>query len=342
MRLASLAVLIAACSKTSAPAAPPDAAPIAAVTPDAPPPPAPPPSRAALHVAGKQGIVEIGADGTIGRKLVATEDASSPRYLPGRKGIVYLAGADVHVLSLDTGKDEKIATMPTQAKCHADSEEDITLAVQDRDDVRLDADGTHLCVLLQDRNVNMMSFARSVRVDLKSHKVEDRWTAWDSNCDEKATGEVLDCPQREAPAAPKKDASFPYRYEEHKLIGPEGKNLGGIGDFVLDTAPPSPSGRWVILAGNLEEGDYIHMNLLLLDRQTGEVFPLGGESGKWPKPLKKKELKKPTREALGDRAGDFVGESARYFLDDNTLVMDNALLFLDQKKVVAIPGELAE
>src|SRR5262249_55861370 len=97
-----------------------------------------------------------------------------------------------------------------------------------------------------------------------------------------------------------------------------------------------------ILTGNLDQGDYTHMNLLLLDRQTGEVFPLGGSAGAWPKPLTRKELRKPTRELLGDRAGDFVGETARFFLDDATLVIDGAILFLDKEKVVALPGELAE
>src|SRR5262249_10141111 len=153
-------------------------------------------------------------------------------------------------------------------------EDEIALAVQAREDIHLDADGAHLCVLLQDRNVNMMSFARSARVDLKTHKVEDRWTFWDSGCDGQPTGEAFDCPEKEKPKPEKKEGTFPYRYEAHKLIGPGAKNLGAIGDFILDEAAASPSGRWVILAGNLEEGDYIHMNFLLLDRQTGEVLPL--------------------------------------------------------------------
>ena len=37
----------------------------------------------------------------------------------------------------------------------------------------------------------------------------------------------------------------------------------------------SPSGRWVVLGGDVSEGDYIHRNLVLLDRAKGDIYPLG-------------------------------------------------------------------
>jgi hypothetical protein len=58
----------------------------------------------------------------------------------------------------------------------------------------------------------------------------------------------------------------------------------------------SPSGRWLVLAGDQEDGDYIHRNVVLLDRTTGEVFPIPGEpTARWPAPLAASGKRSPPR-----------------------------------------------
>jgi hypothetical protein len=51
----------------------------------------------------------------------------------------------------------------------------------------------------------------------------------------------------------------------------------------------SPSGRWRLLVGHEEQGDLLHLDLLLLDRKTGQVFAL--KPGPWPGALGPAELK---------------------------------------------------
>jgi hypothetical protein len=110
-------------------------------------------------------------------------------------------------------------------------------------------------------------------------------------------------------------------------------------------AEKSPRGRFIVLRGNFEEGDYIHFNLLVVDRRTGAVLPLPNADSKeppaWPQPLTPAELADPSRQRLGPRAGDYVGESQLRFASETLLAAGELLFFFEHERVSALPGDLA-
>ena len=52
--------------------------------------------------------------------------------------------------------------------------------------------------------------------------------------------------------------------------------------------PRSPSGRWVVLSGAMDAGDYVWRSVWLFDRKDGKVFPLLGRT--WPAPVEPEAL----------------------------------------------------
>jgi hypothetical protein len=59
-------------------------------------------------------------------------------------------------------------------------------------------------------------------------------------------------------------------------------------DSGFDTFEPvatTASGRYLILLGNLAKGDVAHLQALLLDRSTGDLFPIPQRPSDWPAPL---------------------------------------------------------
>jgi hypothetical protein len=89
-----------------------------------------------------------------------------------------------------------------------------------------------------------------------------------------------------------------------------------------DSESTSPSGRWALLGGDVSEGDYIHRSLVLLDRTTGDLFPIRQRGGAWPpalprpaaapgKPAPKLKLPVPrTIEAVGETDTRWLGTTA--------------------------------
>jgi hypothetical protein len=105
----------------------------------------------------------------------------------------------------------------------------------------------------------------------------------------------------------------------------------------------SPSGRWLLLGGDPEEGDYMYRRLVLLDRSTGELFPVRSEPGTWPSPLKasgkRKTVRTPVAQAvLLDFEADvrWIGDSA-----ENELLVIHDLLVRPGERSFSVVGELA-
>jgi hypothetical protein len=95
------------------------------------------------------------------------------------------------------------------------------------------------------------------------------------------------------------------------------------------TEDESPSGRWLVLGGDIEEGDYIHRRIVLFDRESGDVFPIRTKPGAWPSPLAGSGARPPFAIALPETAS-VVGESdVRWLGEDETselLVVDELLV----------------
>ena len=305
----------------------------------------PPKPQGTLIVAGEGGVFELSATGEVVRQLEATGKAAFPRFVRGNTAIVFVQEhARLVELELATGATRVVAG-PWQASVQCDADVAFELAIQTHEDVVVDRDGRHVCINLLDRNVNMASAASRLRIDLESGRWEQGFTAFNDACRSRDRAEPVAC-EPDTPPASRTAPSFPYSFgpADHTLLDASRQIVARIGQFEL--AAEAPAGRYQLLRGNFEDGDYIHFQFLLLDRSTGEVFPLPAESQTKPQPrslaaLTKEELADPSREVLGNRAGDIVGETSVHFVNSDTLVVGRVLFRLAQREVVTLPGDLA-
>jgi hypothetical protein len=297
-----------------------------------------------LIVAGAAGIFELGALGEPVRRLGSSDQASHPRFLPGARALVFVHhGRTLRRLELATGTERAVAG-PWQALVVCNEDVRFDLAVQSHEDVQVDRDGRHVCVSLNDRNVNMTSIASHVRIELESGHLEQGLTPFDQACLPLARSEPARC----APSpngAPSKRPPSPYSFdsERHALLDASGELIAEIGDFEL--AIEAENDRYSVLRGNFEAGDYIHFQLLVLDRHTGELLPLpsadAGAAPAFPVALGRTELARLSRRTLGERAGDFVGEDTLRFHGPERLVAGKLLVLFGSRRLVALPGEVA-
>lgn len=301
-----------------------------------------PASDARLICAGESGVFDLGSDGSRRIRLSSALNASSPRYVDEGRSIVFLSGGNtLRRLDLATGVDSLIAG-PWNTSNGCDSKDLESLEVQTDDDVVLDASERYVCVDLYDRNINMASAGVSVRVDLTTGTFQQRTTLLPEGCSNAPLADSFNCnsPVETEPKA----AQFPYSFDEDNfaVIGPSGESFGKLTEFTPSLA--APGGRWVLLRGNQEDADYIHVNLLLLDRLSGSIVPIPSldedTRSTWPTPLTKLELSEPSRAKLGKRAGDFVAETTVRFIGPNRLVVGNLLMLLDSERLVGLPGDI--
>jgi hypothetical protein len=315
--------------ETRAPAKPVEAAPSSG----------PPTTQARFVVAGKDGVFVLDAAG--GRRRVGkAKDAAAPRFVPGRRAIVFLhANTEFVELDLETGV-ERVVAGPWRVVLECPRAPSVSLELQADDDVKLDVDGRHACVALWDRNLNMASFGVSIRADLVAHTFEARA---ELGCTDAETDVRTVCNEGVEPRAV--PAEHPYALDEKASVlrSPSGAVWVRFADWAVHAK--SPSGRWLVMRGNVEEGDYIHFNLFVVDLLTGAVWPVPervpGTKTAWPAELNGDELADPSRKRLGARAGDYVGESTVRFVEPDVLVVGELLLLLTDQRVIELDGDLA-
>jgi hypothetical protein len=320
------------------------ATPVAAPVPtEAPLPPLPPGRQAtalAFVIARKDGVFVLDGNWEP-RRLSSTPDAAAPRFLPGRRAVIFLqANRRLMELDLETGA-ERVVAGPWSTSVNCDGGPAVELALQMDQDVVLDAQRARVCIELMDRNLNMVSCAVSIRVDLAAQKFETRSTL---GCGAANSASGFDCGPRWVERA-QASSDFPYAFDQGAGVvrSTSGTSFGKFVDWSIHGV--SPTGRWVVIRGNTEEADYIHFNLVVVDRLTGVVLPVPNREPDaktaWPAPLDSGDLANPSRQRLGKRAGDFVGETTVRFAEPDTLVADQLLLLLDLEKIVQLDGELA-
>jgi hypothetical protein len=89
----------------------------------------------------------------------------------------------------------------------------------------------------------------------------------------------------------------------------------------------SPSERWQLLSGEIEEHDFTYRKLVLVDMRSGAVFPLPKEPGAWPSPVRpgaRKAIHVPsgTLTATGESDVRWMGFSE----DTEGLVVDHLII----------------
>jgi hypothetical protein len=98
----------------------------------------------------------------------------------------------------------------------------------------------------------------------------------------------------------------------------------------------SPSGSWVLLHGDVTEGDYVHRRFLLLHLRNGRLYPIPEPPNPWPSDVARvgvdTVVKTPienTREAVGESAVGWLGkdEADELLIIDDLVVRPGLLVF---------------
>jgi len=313
--------------------------------------------REALIVGNDEALALWRADGGVHR-TISRGPALHPRRM-GDDAVLALStsnvaeGASLIRISLEDGTRHTVAAIPAFACANAAPEESagLSLDVEDPSDFELDVPRKLACLTLMDRNANMASLQVRVRVELESGRVQRWQTVGEPEClppadvtlgepgdEEWCEGAAL-ADEASAPRA------FAFDFDDEsgwvrKLSEPRSKTVRLL-DFTRERV--SPSGRWQVLGGMMQEGDYIHRSLVLFDRQEGEFYPVLASPGSWPAPLTaagKRNLVSVPSAGLAD----VVGESDVRWL---SLADAREVLIVDQLVLAplgprwAFDGELA-
>jgi hypothetical protein len=332
---------------------------IAAPTPSvgAPSPSAEAPSDAAVGpeiiVGSERGLEAWRRDGGA-KRLVSQGPARAPRWLDAQTLLVLSAldtqnAIRIERISLVDGGRALVATIPSFS-CKDRGPSLATVALQTELDFVVDAPRKAACLTLMDRNLNMHDVTLEVLIHLERGTVE-RWLDTASACRPTkgvARGgmpDSLTCKRFSAPSEP--PAPFPFDFSGNTVIR---NNVSGsraqvvrLRDYSANSY--SPSGRWLVLDGDVEDGDYIHRRVVLLDRTTGDVFALPKAAGAGLRRLDPSQKTSPpgiptpienTFEAVGETTLRWLGTSAT----DELLVLDD-LVLRPQRKAFSVDGEVA-
>lgn len=341
-----------------APAPPPGAPVSSAAAPEPPPAPAacadPPPPSPGLIVASEAGVQEVAPDGRVLRTLSRTR-AAFPRYLPGRREVVFLVPerGELRRLSLDTCAERAVATLPRDAglACQGvwNGPYDPVQYIHFDEDFVVDPRGELACARVMDRNLNMSNVHVILQVRLATGEQAHRVSFPDTcaGAPPKDAGfacarvlEQVNPPDAKTPAAPPTQA-LPFTVVDArskaavKGVDPRKVTRLTLEDPTLESA--SPSGRWAVLSGNRDESDYIYRDLYLFDRQTGQVLPL--REGPWPKALTPAQL--GDEAALKEAGMKATGETTVRWTGDGDQLLVGGMLVKPGQPIVRLPGELA-
>jgi hypothetical protein len=131
----------------------------------------------------------------------------------------------------------------------------------------------------------------------------------------------------------------PFRAHTPRNSATSGLDVLSSGFDSFEPLATTANGRYVVLAGNHTKGDVLHLEVLLFDRQTGEILPLPAKpSTSWPAPLTIEAL----RELAPGVAETFTvlfEVSARFIPNSDQFAIDN-LLFDPRVGAVRMPGRL--
>jgi hypothetical protein len=305
-----------------------------------------------LLIANDEGLHEYDLDG---KRLttLATGAAKSPRVLADGR-VVFLRNEATLELWMHTpgGETKRIAALPQRwngEACKAElgkpGEDFEPIDLQDSGDFRLDASKQEACIRLQDRNENMVSFGVAVWVGLGDGTVRQQVTTdLEGECaKDEGAGQCYELPlERERPPAAATVFAYAYESTTGKLTGPEGSTAsicrkGGDEPECAQVEERSASGRFELLSGEMDSGDYIYRELIVLDRQTGKLWAIG--SGDDPKLLAVEPG--AVFEGIHETWQSFPGEADVRWLAQDRLWIEGVLIDPSKPSLITIAGDLA-
>ncbi len=257
-----------------------------------------------LIVGGRRGLEAWRADGTTHR-LISSGAALHPRRF-GRDYVLALRplggyddvrdGALLELIALANGARRELAQLPA---FHCVSErasaevQPYRLDVEDEADFAVHPDRGVACLGMMDAGSNTAKVRVRARVDLSSGRV-DRWlVVGEPECgapEGVQSGDPADdgvCwGQSAARDAQPDPAAYPFSFDEEHVRMPAAPR-GGVKRRVrgYQVEQSSPSGRWLLLAGDWTHRDIAYRRFVLLDRSDGSLYPVTGQPGAWPEPL---------------------------------------------------------
>jgi hypothetical protein len=261
-----------------------------------------------LIVGSTRGLEAWRRDGK-SKRLIAPGVALSPRFLQKTSVLVIASqetniakGALLERIDLGTGKRSKVAKLPLfickqrpkgRRKHKLPSE--LVLALQEPGDFAIDQSGKNACLTLMDGSANTFRFAVDVLVDLKEGRIKRWLTAGEDACippvgvSVAKVTEHLNCSTPEEEPSRSRKPQLPFSFDDDGLLRrgsiEKGEPLLELPWYEPFLNGGSPSGRWMILAGDKENSDFVHRNIVLLDREQGELYPIR-EQRTWPAPLR--------------------------------------------------------
>lgn len=279
-------------------------------------------------VAGEAGVQEIDLDGKVLR-LVADIPSRSPRWLPGRTSLVFLAKdpkretfTDLRVMDVATGTHRTLAQLPDAPPCPAadyTKSGDVApeLSLTNEDELWLAKDGKHVCAVLANHEADLRDVERAISVAIVDGKVVDRAHGGAELCgkaDEDAPSECADggwsTYEGESP------------FSNHSI------------------ATAAPGGGWLVVIVASELGDVLHNQYVLYEVATKKLYPLPrGKSQAWPKPARL-DLAKHDGTTFVEGLGDFGGSEAIGWIGDKHLFIGRTL-FVAGERIVELVGDPA-
>lgn len=329
---------------------------------------------ARFWVVGESELLGVSLDGKVEHTVALPEEVGSVIRRASGDFVGLALGDPGHMVLFGAGDPHKtpIPTVLPREGCEprpSKSGEDYGAAddrldLQDGWDFRLAEGGGKACAMLYDRNINMASYGLDLEVDLTTSKVKASIIAHDNaDCYDDADDAVQLCQDREPihpwievePGGPwegwtpreveatttQGDWRFTYDFEAGSVADKKGEktiNLCGpsAARQCLEPESVSTSYRWLLLHGPVEEGDYIHRDLFLFDRDSGELMTirrdLEGKGGKVGVIAPSKAFADETE------TFDAVGESDIDSLPGDRFWLDGTLLIPERRELVSIGG----
>ncbi|MEM6989380.1 MAG: hypothetical protein AAF721_02745 [Myxococcota bacterium] len=296
---------------------------------ESPAPPEAPSKDAPLVVAGPNGIAAVALDGTVVTRF-SDAAARSPRWLPGKKAVVFLdveGGRSVAlgVLDLVSGSRTRVAKLPTRPPCRARAYDPEwgppILDVRLEDEFWVNRSGKYACMTLSDHCCDLRDNQRAVAISVAHGRTHTVLEIGGSECAAKESDRKIPACQRRPLDVDVDDAE------------PERTPFGG---YVVST---SPDGTWQLVEVASVLADVLHMQYVVYAPAERSAFPLPlGASAPWPS---KVSLPKGLDgETMVEGLPEVGGGATTRWVGPHHLVVERTL-FIAGERVVALDGDIA-
>jgi hypothetical protein len=298
-----------------------------------------------LLTSGERGVFVVSEDGEA-HQLTATAALQARRHANGDIFFLHNAGTVIELRRLKNRQERVVATVPVNwqlgdSSCTANAiQSGVPLAIQDETGFFINPSGTHACLSLMDRNINMLELAVHASIDLENGQVASR-LQYSEGCDIAKISENDVCSHAARTPTVTSDTGVKRKWKFDKGRLRNQKSASNDVELCTETAfadgtcgveSTSPSGRWIAVSIRTGDGDYIHRAIVLADLNTGDVVAIDSNGN-----LEAGHQLPPCVETT--TCVDIVGETpVHWFPDSDQFSIDDNLIDLRTKRIRKLPG----